>query len=143
MRGDLFQILLVEDNAGDIYLFRKMLENADFNFELIVIEDGAEALAFARQEGKYAGSPVPDLALLDLNLPKYDGIEVLKAMRHSSHLSKVPVVITSTSASPHERAETERLGIERYIMKPPDLEGFLQIGTVVKALLLSRRRSTA
>jgi len=143
MRGDLVRILLVEDNAGDIYLFRKALESAELNFELIVIEDGAEALAFARQEGKYAGSPVPDLALLDLNLPKNEGIEVLRAMRHSSHLSKVPVVITSASASSHERAETERLGVERYVMKPPDLEDFLQIGTVVKAILLSRRHSTA
>jgi hypothetical protein len=71
------------------------------NSELIVIEDGAKALAFARQEGK--------------------------AMRHSSHLSKVPVAITSTSASPHERAETERLGVERYMIKPPDLEGFFRL----------------
>jgi two-component system, chemotaxis family, response regulator Rcp1 len=137
------RILLVEDNAGDVYLFRKALENATLNFELNVIEDGAEALAFARQEGKYAGSPVPDLALLDLNLPKNRGVEVLKAMRHNSHFSKVPVVITSTSATPRERAESEQLGVERYIVKPPDLEDFLQIGTLVKEILLSRRPSTA
>lgn len=142
MKGDLIRILLVEDNPGDIYLFRKTLERAELNLELIVIEDGAEALAFANREGKYAGNPVPDIILLDLNLPKHEGIEVLRAMRQSSHLSKVPVVITSTSASPHELAETQRLGIERYITKPPDLEGFLQIGAVVKTILLSRRHST-
>jgi two-component system, chemotaxis family, response regulator Rcp1 len=143
MSGEMVRILLVEDNAGDVYLFRKALENAELNFELNVIEDGAEALAFARQEGKYAGSPVPDLALLDLNLPKNEGIEVLKAMRHNSHLSKVPVVITSTSATPRERADAERLGVQRYIMKPLDLESFLQIGTVLKEIILSRRHSTA
>jgi|HubBroStandDraft_1064217.scaffolds.fasta_scaffold226923_2 CheY-like chemotaxis protein len=135
MTGDPARILLVEDNAGDVYLFRKALENAELNFELSVIEDGAEALAFARQEGKYAGSSAPDLALLDLNLPKNEGLEVLKAMRHNSHLSKVPVVITSTSANPRERVAAEELGVERYIMKPLDLESFLQIGTVLKEIL--------
>ncbi len=143
MTDELVRILLVEDNAGDVYLFRKALENVELNFELNVIEDGAEALAFVRQEGKYAGSPVPDLALLDLNLPKNEGIEVLKAMRHNSHLSKVPVVITSTSATPRERVDAERLGVERYIIKPPDLESFLQFGMVLKEIILSRRHSPA
>jgi chemotaxis family two-component system response regulator Rcp1 len=143
MTGDLVRIVLVEDNAGDVYLFRKALENTDLNFELNVIEDGAEALAFARQEGKYAGSPVPDLALLDLNLPKNGGMEVLKAIRLNSQLADLRVVITSTSASPRERAETEQLGVERYIMKPPGLEDFLKIGGAVKEILLSRRSSTA
>lgn len=100
MTGDLVRILLLEDSVGDIYLFRKALESVGLNFELIVFEDASEALAFARQEGKYAGGPVPDLALLDLNLPMGEGVEVLRAMRRSLHLSKVPVVITSASASP-------------------------------------------
>jgi len=134
------RILLVEDNVGDVYLFRKALEHAELNFELTVIEDGAEALAFARQQGKYAGSPVPDLALLDLNLPKNRGIEVLTALRRSSQFSKVPVVITSTSVSPDERDDAERMGVERFIMKPSDLESFLQIGTALKEIILSHRR---
>src|ERR1700722_19735145 len=75
------RILLVEDNEGDIYFFRKALETADFQFELTVMQDGAEALAFVRREGKYAASPVPNLVVLDLNLPKDGGFQVLKATR--------------------------------------------------------------
>jgi CheY-like chemotaxis protein len=139
MTGDRVRILLVEDNAADVYLFRKALERADLNFELIVIEDGAEALAFARQDGPSAANPPPDLAVLDLNLPKNEGVEVLKAMRDNPRLANVPVVITSSSASTRERAAVEQLGVERYIAKPPDLDSFLEIGAVVKEVLLARR----
>jgi CheY-like chemotaxis protein len=106
---------------------------------LIVIEDGAEALAFARQDGPSAANLVPDLAVLDLNLPKNEGVEVLKAMRENPRLAHVPVVITSSSASTRERAAVEQLGVERYIAKPPDLDSFLEIGAVVKEVLLARR----
>ncbi|MFN0103301.1 MAG: response regulator [Bryobacteraceae bacterium] len=135
MGDEPFRILLVEDNAADVYLFRKALAGAGLNFELTVITDGAEALAFVRREGKYAESPVPDLAILDLNMPKHDGADVLEAMRQSSHLANVPVVVTSSSTSPRERTRVERLGIERYIRKPPGLDEFLQIGTVLKQIL--------
>jgi chemotaxis family two-component system response regulator Rcp1 len=137
MNGELFRILLVEDNAADIYLFRKALVKAEVPFELIVIEDGADALAFVRGEGKYAGRPVPDLAVLDLNLPKYEGTEVLAAMRETETLANVPVVITSSSPSPRDRAKVELFHVERYITKPPDLEDFLKIGGVLKEVLLA------
>ena len=136
MSDELFQILLVEDNEADIYLFRKGLENAEVNFELTVLTDGGAALSFVRREGKYAKSPEPDLAVMDLNLPKHDGIEVLEAFRQSRHLSNVPVVVMSSSTSPRERIRVERLGLEQYIPKPSDLDEVLRLGAVLKAILL-------
>ena len=134
-----FHILLVEDNAADIYLFREALKGAGLNFELTIIENGAEGIAFARRQGEYAGSSVPDLAVLDLNLPKYGGASVLEAMRQNKELERVPVFIMSSTAGPREQARAKDLGIERFITKPHDLEDFLQIGQVVKELLLKRR----
>lgn len=134
-----FRILLVEDSDADAYLFRKALEQAGVDVEWTVIDDGAEGIAFARREKQYADSPCPDLVLLDLNLPKNSGMEVLRAMRQSAHLAKVPVVIMSSSASPRDRAEAEQRGIERYLVKPPDLESFFELGAVLKDLLLARR----
>ena len=134
-----FHILLMEDNAADIYLFREALKAAGLNFELTVIENGADGLAFARRQGEYAGSSVPDLAVLDLNLPKCGGASVLEAMRQNKDLERVPVFIMSSTAAPREQARAKELGIERFITKPPDLEDFLQIGHVVKEVLLKGR----
>jgi CheY-like chemotaxis protein len=130
------RILVVEDNTADVYLLRKALLGAGLNFELTVIEDGGRAIAFVGGEGEYAGSPVPDLVVLDLNLPKNDGIQVLEAIRATKRFSNVPVVVTSSSPSPPARLKDEHLQIVRYIMKPPDLEDFLQIGTALKGILL-------
>lgn len=134
-----FQILLLEDNAADAYLFRKALKDAGLNFELTVLENGADGLAFASREGKYAGSPIPDLAVLDLNVPKGDGASVLEAMRQNKDLSRVPVFIMSSTAVHREQAVAKEMGIERFITKPPTLEAFLQIGQVVKEALLKGR----
>jgi CheY-like chemotaxis protein len=131
-----FRILLVEDNPADIYLFREALKEAGLKFELTVIEDGADGLAFARRQGEYACSCVPDLAVLDLNLPKASGAAVLQAMRQSQDLRLVPIFIMTSSAEPHEQARAMELGVERFITKPLDLEDFLQIGQVVKEALL-------
>jgi len=139
MSRELFHILLVEDNAADVYLFRKALEEADVNFELTVIADGAEALEFVRREAKFAERPIPHLALVDLNLPKHDGIELLEAIRQNQDFSDVAVVVISSSASPRERAQVERHRIERFIRKPPALEDFLKIGQIVKEILLKNK----
>jgi chemotaxis family two-component system response regulator Rcp1 len=135
MKDDLVRILLVEDNAADVYLFRKALLRAELTFELMVIEDGAGAMAFVRGEGKYAGNPVPDLAVLDLSMPKNDGIQVLEAIREAKRFANMPVVVTSSSPSPPARLKEEHLQFARYIMKPPDLEEFLQIGAALKEIL--------
>jgi CheY-like chemotaxis protein len=131
-----FDILLAEDNPADVYLFRQALLGAGIDFRLTVIEDGREALAFARRDGEYAGVSIPDLAVLDLNLPKFGGIEILEALRRNDELKRVPVFIMTSSAEPRERARAVELDVERFITKPPDLADFLQIGHVVKEVLL-------
>lgn len=136
MELELVQVLLVEDNAGDAYLFRKALEEAELNVALTVIDDGYRALAFVRGEREYAGDPVPDLVVLDLNLPKHAGDEVLKAIAQSRRFEGVPVVITSSSPWPPRLTESESSRIARYIPKPPDLDAFLAIGTLLKEVLL-------
>lgn len=138
-----FRILLVEDNPGDVYLLRRALKDAELNAELTVIDDGAEALAFARGQGKYAAVSVPDLAVLDLNLPKNDGAAVLEAMRQNQRLSHVPVAIMTSAAPPEDQTKVEKLGIGRFITKPPHLDDFLRIGEMLKEMLLERKTGNA
>jgi CheY-like chemotaxis protein len=110
---------------------------------LTVIEDGARAMAFVRGEGEYASSLVPDLVVLDVSLPKNDGIQVLEAIRSTERFASVPVVITSSSPSPPDRLKEEHLQVARYIMKPPDLEDFLLIGRTLKEILLQSQAAKA
>jgi CheY-like chemotaxis protein len=135
MIQDRFQILLLEDNPSDTYLFRMALAKAEVNFELIVVQDGAEAVSYIRQEGKFASSPIPDLAVFDLNVPKSGGLQVLKEVRSNERFSSVPIVITTSSSSATERAAAERLGIKRFLTKPMDLDAFLSIGAQLKEVL--------
>ena len=128
-------ILLIEDNPGDVDLLRLAFSNARFECELTVLDDGGEALALVRQEGKYATLQPPDLAILDLNIPKNDGLEILEAMRANGMYAEVPVAVFSSSSSPRERAAMERFRIRRFITKPSDLEEFMKIGSLVKELL--------
>jgi CheY-like chemotaxis protein len=137
------RILLVEDNTADVYLFRKALLAAELYFVMTVIEDGGRAIAFVRGEGEYADSPVPDLAVLDLSLPKHNGIQVLEAIRATKRFANVPVVITSSSPAPPDRLKEEHLQVARYIMKPPDLEDFLKIGRTLKEILLQGQAGKA
>ena len=102
------------------------------------MQDGAEALAFVQGEGRYSARSVPDLVVLDLNLPKDGGIQVLRAIRERETFSNVPVAVVSSSASPQDRDETGKLGVDRYIRKPSDLEEFLKIGQIFKELLFTR-----
>lgn len=128
-------ILLVEDNPGDVDLLRLAFRQACLECELTILEDGGEALMFVRQEGQYAVAPPPDLAILDLNVPKNDGLEILEAMRANPAFAALPVAVLSSSSSPRERAAMERFRIRRFITKPSDLEEFMQIGSIVKELL--------
>lgn len=137
MRNEPIRILLVEDNVADVYLFRKALVGADLNFELTVIEDGSVALDFVRGEGKYAGTPVPDLAVLDLNLPKNDGFQVLGAIRQNERFANTPIVVTSSAATIHPLPEQMR--IAKYIPKPANLDEFLQIGPVLKEIVIENQ----
>ncbi len=129
------RILLIEDNPADVDLLRRAFRSAQLEYELTLLEDGAEALAFVRRLETGGGEPTPDLAVVDLNLPKNDGVEVLEAMRGTSAFADVPVAVLSSAASSRERARIEPYGIGRYITKPPDLDEFLRIGFILKELL--------
>ena len=128
-------ILLLEDNPADVQLLRRALQSAGLDCDLAVIEDGAEALAFMRGHGKYRDARPPDLAVMDLNLPKNDGLEVLEEMRKNPALSQVPVAVLSSSSSPRERNRLKELRVTRFITKPYDLEQFMEIGSILKSLL--------
>jgi CheY-like chemotaxis protein len=129
------RILLVEDSPSDIYLFQKALVESGLDVELTAIEDGSEALAFIRAEGKHVGRSVPNLAVLDLNLPKNHGLSLLAAIRERAEFSDVPIVVTSSLPAPRDPAPLQGLGVETYITKPSDLEEFMKIGPLLKEVL--------
>lgn len=128
-------ILLIEDNPADVELFRYVLESAAVQCRLTVIDDGGEALAFVQQRGKYCDVTPPSLAIVDLNLPRYDGMEILEAMRANPAFAGVRVIVMSSSSSPRDKSRIEESGMGRYITKPPDLDGYLQVGLTVKDML--------
>jgi CheY-like chemotaxis protein len=134
-----FRILLVEDNAADIYLFRQALQRAGLAFELTVINDGGHALAFARSEAEVFQTAAPDLLVLDLNLPKIGGCEVLEALRQNPNLSNLAVAIMTSSAASQDYEKCASLGVGRYIIKPLELEEFLRVGEIVKQVLLESK----
>lgn len=131
-----FKILLMEDNPADVYLFRESLKAAELKVDLTIIENGADGLSFARRQEQYAESPIPDLVVLDLNLPRTGGVSILEAMRQNEDLEAVPVFIMTSTSGPREKARAMELGIDRFITKPQDLEDFLKIGYLVKETLL-------
>ena len=124
-------ILLVEDNPGDVRLTREGLKESRVPSTLHVVEDGVRALAFLRREGEYARKPRPDIILLDLNLPKKDGREVLEEIKSDTSLRRIPVVVLTTSTSQEDVQKTYDLHANSYVTKPADLEQFIQ---VVKSL---------
>jgi CheY-like chemotaxis protein len=125
------QVLLVEDSPGDVRLTREALKDAKVHINLHVATDGIEAMAYLERTGKHAGAPRPDLILLDLNLPRKDGREVLKEIKESPSLRIIPVVILTTSSSDADVLQSYQLHANCYISKPVDLEGFL---TVVRSI---------
>jgi len=129
--GKTIEILLVEDNPGDVRLTEEALKEGKIVNRLSVVGDGVEALAFLRREAKYANASRPDLILLDLNLPKKDGREVLAEIKADDDLKRIPVVILTISKAEEDILKTYNLHCNCYITKPVDLSQFL---TVVKAV---------
>jgi CheY-like chemotaxis protein len=129
--GAPIEVLLVEDNPGDVRLTREALRDNKVHIHLSLVEDGVEAVTFLRREGKYANAPRPDLILLDLNLPRKDGREVLKEIKGDGDLKQIPVVILTTSTAEQDILRTYDLHANCYITKPVDFEQFLM---VVKAI---------
>ncbi|MBL8293989.1 MAG: response regulator [Bryobacterales bacterium] len=131
MSADRFVICVAEDNPADVYLLRYALTAAGLVFDLKILEDGAEALRFVQDES----AVTPDLFILDMNLPKRSGTEVLAAIRRQPALTSVPVAVLTSSASPLDKTRSEELGASHYLQKPLDLDDFLRIGHDIKALL--------
>jgi two-component system, chemotaxis family, response regulator Rcp1 len=131
------KILLVEDNPGDVRLTREALKEGKILNELNVVEDGVEALAFLRREGRYAEAVRPDLILLDLNLPKKDGREVLQEIKGDGALKKIPVVVLTTSAAERDILKAYDLHANCYITKPVDLEQFIRVVQMIEDFWLT------
>ncbi|HEX2208573.1 MAG TPA: response regulator [Longimicrobium sp.] len=125
------EVLLVEDNPGDVRLTREALRDGKVHNNLSVAPDGVEALAFLRREGKYADAPRPDVILLDLNLPRKDGREVLEEIKADPSLRNIPVVILTSSEAERDIAQAYALHANCYVTKPVDLDQFI---TVVKSI---------
>jgi chemotaxis family two-component system response regulator Rcp1 len=131
------EVLLVEDSPGDVLLTREAFKDAKVLINLYVALDGIEAMAFLKREGNHANAPRPDLILLDLNLPKKDGREVLAELKDSPVLKSIPVVILTTSASEADIHGSYQHHANCYITKPVDLEGFLKVVKSIDSFWLS------
>ncbi len=123
--GRPIEILLVEDNPGDVRLTQEALKEGKVTNNLHVAMDGEQALQFLRREGQYADAPRPDMILLDLNLPKKDGREVLQEIKEDPNLHKIPVVVLTTSKAEEDICRSYALNCNCYIQKPVDLDQFL------------------
>jgi len=121
------EILLVEDNSGDIRLTKEAMKDAKIINNLNVVEDGVEALAYLRKEGKFKGVKRPDLILLDINLPKKNGREVLAEIKQDIYLKQIPVVILTISNAEEDIIKTYELHANCYITKPVDIEQFTKV----------------
>jgi len=122
-----FDILLVEDNPGDARLAQEALKEGRMTSRLKVVVDGVEAMAYLRREGIYADSPRPDLVLLDLNLPRKDGRQVLAEMKEDPELRRIPVVVLTTSQAGQDILRSYDLHANCYITKPVDLDRFIAV----------------
>jgi two-component system, chemotaxis family, response regulator Rcp1 len=131
------EILLVEDNPGDARLTREALREGKIRNNLHHARDGVEALAFLRREGEYAKAPTPDLVLLDLNLPRKDGREVLAEMKQDRRLRTIPVVVLTTSEAENDIVRSYELHANCYITKPVDLEKFIEIVREIESFWLA------
>lgn len=121
------EILLVEDDPGDVLMTREAFQDYKLRNQLHVVNDGAEAMAFLRQEGEYADRPRPDLVLLDLNLPRMDGRQVLEAIKSDAELASIPVVVLTTSEAEEDVVGSYSLHANAYVTKPVDFERFIEV----------------
>lgn len=120
-------VLLVEDDPGDVLMTQEAFEHHKLRNQLHVVSDGVEALAFLRGEGEYAGSPRPGLILLDLNLPRKDGREVLEEVKKDETLRSIPVVVLTTSQAEEDILRSYNLHANAYVAKPVDFERFIEV----------------
>jgi chemotaxis family two-component system response regulator Rcp1 len=125
--GEVVDILLVEDNEGDARLAREAMRDSKIRNNLHHVTDGEEAMAFLLQQGRYASAPRPDLILLDLNLPKKDGRQVLAEIKSDERFKRIPVVILTVSSAEEDILKSYNLHANCYITKPIDLDQFMKV----------------
>ncbi|HLG12862.1 MAG TPA: response regulator [Dehalococcoidia bacterium] len=130
------EILLVEDNPGDVRLTREILRDAKVRNTLHHVADGVEALAFLAGDGQYADAPLPDLILLDLNLPRKDGREVLTEIKADKRLASIPVVVLTSSSAEKDVVKSYGLHANCYIVKPIDLDQFIEVVRSIESFWL-------
>ncbi|MBK7439986.1 MAG: response regulator [Bacteroidetes bacterium] len=126
-KDEVMQILLVEDNPGDIRLTQEALKEGSIRNELHVVKDGVEAIDYLKRKGKYTNQPTPDIILLDLNLPRKDGREVLAEIKADENLKLIPVIILTTSDADLDIQKSYKLHANCFITKPVDLDQFIFI----------------
>ncbi len=131
------EILLVEDNPGDVELVREALGEEDIPHAVNVVGDGVEALSYLRGEGQYAGALLPDFVLLDLKLPKKGGLEVLAEMKADEILRRIPVIVLSSSDAPDDVLRAYDLQASCYVTKPSDLDEFERVMQTVRDFTLT------
>jgi chemotaxis family two-component system response regulator Rcp1 len=136
-------ILLAEDNPGDVFLVRRALSLHHLDVDLTVIADGQTALGFVDRADAGEAGCKPDLMLLDLNLPRAAGTRILERVQCSQRLAGTPVVVVTSSNSKADRDAAERLGAAHYFHKPTDLAGFMKLGAIVRSLLHETRAAAA
>ena len=120
-------VLLVEDDPGDVLMTREAFEDNKVANRLAVVSDGVSAMEYLRKEGPYADAPTPDLVLLDLNLPRMDGREVLQALKEDDDLRRIPVVVLTTSESEEDVLRSYALHANAYVTKPVDFDRFIDV----------------
>jgi chemotaxis family two-component system response regulator Rcp1 len=131
------EILLVEDNPGDARLAAEALKENKVRNNLYHVKDGVEAMRFLRRQAEYADAPLPDLVLLDLNLPRKDGHEVLKEMKGDAKLRLIPVVVLTTSAAERDLIKSYNLHANAYVVKPMSLDQFVEVVQGIEEFWLS------
>jgi CheY-like chemotaxis protein len=132
-----YRLLVIEDNGTDVLMLRHALAQHGIQHEMLVIEDGEEAIEYLASCNV---TNKPDLIVIDLNLPKQDGLDVLRKYRFSALLVGTPMIVLTSSSDPGDRNRAEMLGIDAYIRKPIQLDDFLAIGETIRKLLTSRTR---
>lgn len=125
--GTPIEVLLVEDDPGDVLMTQEAFEEHKVRNRLTVVSDGSEALAYLRREGQFTDAVRPDLILLDLNLPKRDGREVLEEIKNDADLGRIPVVVLTTSSADEDILRSYQLHANAYVTKPVDFERFIAV----------------
>src|SRR5579862_5768523 len=128
------RILVIEDSPADILLLRHALDEHGDEYEIQVLKDGAQAVEFIASQRTFSSEPHPCVVVLDLHLPRHDGLAVLEAIRRAPTLLHIKVIALSSYASPHDEAEIRALGVTRYCEKPLDFEGWITLASDILAI---------